>query len=365
MTQKKIVFFMPSIEGGGVEKNLFIISNYFAKKVDKIYLITASKKFSNKFDKKINLICPKLFIWDNFGRRFKYFICILLLIKFFLKEKEFLVFCFQANIYCIIICKLLGIKIVVRSNSSPFGWSNSVFKNFVFKKILKKADKIIANSIQFKKLLEKKYHINVTCIYNPLNKKEIISLSKIKHKTIFKKKNSLKIINVGRFVDQKDHMTLLKAINILKNKLNLEVRIIGRGIENDNMNNFIIQNNLNKIIKLINFQKNPFPYIKNADLFILTSRFEGLPNVLLEAITLNKFVISSDCSTGPSEILDRGKGGLLFKVGDYKALADKILFYTRKKSFCKNKLGYAKKRLARFDYYKNLNLYLREFKKII
>ena len=56
MTQKKIVFFMPSIEGGGVEKNLFIISNYFASKLDNIYLITASKKYSNKFSKKINLI---------------------------------------------------------------------------------------------------------------------------------------------------------------------------------------------------------------------------------------------------------------------------------------------------------------------
>ena len=57
-----------------------------------------------------------------------------------------------------------------------------------------------------------------------------------------------------------------------------------------------------------------------SDAFILSSKYEGSPNVLLEAITLNKIIISSDCPTGPSEILDGGKGGILFKVGDYKNL---------------------------------------------
>ena len=77
---------MPSIEGGGVEKNLFIISNYFASKLDNIYLITASKKYSNKFSKKINLISPNSNIWDHFGRRVKYLICFFI-IQIILKKK--------------------------------------------------------------------------------------------------------------------------------------------------------------------------------------------------------------------------------------------------------------------------------------
>ena len=69
---------------------------------------------------------------------------------------------------------------------------------------------------------------------------------------------------------------------------------------------------------------------------ILSSRFEGLPNILLEALTLKKFIISSDCPTGPSEILDSGKGGLLFRVGNFKDLGNKILIYKKQKKSVKN-----------------------------
>lgn len=365
MIQHKLVFFMPSIEGGGVEKNMFIICNYFANKLNNIHLITASKKYSNKFNKKIRLICPKLDMWDKLGRRFKYLICLFLLLKLIFKEKNISVFCFQANIYCIILCRIFKIKIIVRSNSSPFGWSKNSLKNFIFRKVLKKATGVIANSEEFKKILEKKFKIKVSCIYNPLNKYEILKLSKVKTKKIFNNTKSIKIINVGRFVDQKDQITLLKAINIIKHKINLEVKIVGRGIEKQKLKNFINKNKLEKIVRLIDFKDNPFPYIKASKVFILTSKFEGLPNVLLEAITLNKFVISSNCSTGPNEILDKGKGGLLYQVGDYRTLANKVLFYAKNKSTCKKKLKYARKRLSRFDYNKNLNLYFKMVNKIL
>ena len=94
---------------------------------------------------------------------------------------------------------------------------------------------------------------------------------------------------------------------------------MGRGELKNNLKEYINEK-LNKFIKLKNFHNNPFKFLKQCDLFILTSKFEGLPNVLLESIALKKFVISSDCPTGPKEILLNGKGGLLFKVGDYKDL---------------------------------------------
>ena len=77
----------------------------------------------------------------------------------------------------------------------------------------------------------------------------------------------------------------------------------------------------------INFQNNPYKYIKKSNLFILSSLYEGLPNVLLEAISLKKFVISSNCPTGPQEILKNGKLGYLFKPGDEKTLTKKIINY--------------------------------------
>ena len=81
---------------------------------------------------------------------------------------------------------------------------------------------------------------------------------------------------------------------------------------------------MNKNVKLLNFVENPYNYIKQTDLFILSSKYEGLPNVLLETLVIRKFIISSDCPTGPKEILSNGKGGLLFKNGDYKDLSKKL-----------------------------------------
>ena len=120
---------------------------------------------------------------------------------------------------------------------------------------------------------------------------------------------------------------------------------------------YIHSNNLEKIVKIKDHTKNPFPYIKSADIFILSSIFEGLPNVLLEAIALNSFVISTDCPTGPSEILDKGKGGFLFKMSNHKDLSNKILAYIKDKKSYDKKLKFAHKRLNRFNYDLNLKKY--------
>jgi len=364
MNKKKLIIFMPSIEGGGVEKNLFIISNYLSTKLSNVSLITVNKNF-NHFFKKIKIVNPKYSFWNNFGRRIKYVVCLIILIKTFLKDKNYVVIAFQANLYCAVVCKLFGIKIILRSNSSPSGWSKNFFKKFLYKKFLKLADCIIVNSFDFQAEFKKMFNVKSVCIYNPLNKKEIISKSK--NKLIFpffeNKKKCLKIINVARFTDQKDHLTLLKAINLIKDKINFKLLIIGRGVNKKMMINYIKKNNLHQIVKIINFQNNPYKYMKKSDLFVLTSKFEGLPNVLLEAITLKIFVISSNCPTGPKEILDSGKGGILFNVGDYKKLSNHILFYVKNRDKFKNKINYSFKSLHRFDYHDNLEKYLKVVKR--
>ena len=78
---------------------------------------------------------------------------------------------------------------------------------------------------------------------------------------------------------------------------------------------------------------------------------------MLEAITLKKFIISSNCPTGPKEILLNGKGGLLFEVGNYTQLAKKILFYQKNKNRSKKMINLAIKKIHRFDFKKNLDEY--------
>ena len=148
--KNKLVLFMPSMEGGGVEKNLIIIANHLIKNINYIYLITFDKKFIKKFDNKIKIIIPKIKTNQKYSKYQKYFFCILCLIKIIIKEKKISIFSFQANIYCIIIAKIFNKKIVIRSNSSPSGWTKNIIKNSIVKFFLKRTDQIIVKSKYFK-----------------------------------------------------------------------------------------------------------------------------------------------------------------------------------------------------------------------
>ena len=355
--KKRLILFMPSIEGGGVEKNLFIISNYLSSKIKNIILITFDTKFNNSFNKNIKILNVKKNQKKKYSKYYKYFRCLLLLYKE-IKKKKSLVFAFQANVYCCVMSLLLGFKLITRSNSSPSGWSKNIFKNTIFKILFKVPEKIIVNSIDFKKEIDKKYQINSLHIYNPLNKDMIKKMSKNKINSNFFKNADLKIINVARFTDQKDHITLLKSICILiKKKINLKLLIMGYGPNFDKINYFIKNNNLGSHVKISNFDKNPFKFINASNLFILSSIYEGLPNVLLEAICLKKFVISSNCPTGPREILKNGKLGMLFLPKDEKGLANKILKYKSDKRKYNNLALRAYNSLDRFDYRSNCEKY--------
>ena len=161
---------------------------------------------------------------------------------------------------------------------------------------------------------------------------------------------------MARLEDQKDHLTLLNALLDLKKTLKFKLLIIGNG-KMKKIKHLIQMHDLDKNVKLIKDITNPFPYILQADFFILTSIYEGLPTVLLEAITLKKYVISSDCPTGPKEILENGKNGTLFKFGNSNDLRNKIRKINSDKKKNKKKISLAYRSLSRFNDKKNLHKY--------
>ena len=359
MIKKKLIIFMPSIEIGGVEKNLYLISNFLAKKITDVTLITANYSKTKNL-RKIKIVTPKILGSESKYRTIKYLLCLYELLKQILLDKNITVLSFQANLYSIIICKIFNIKIIVRSNASPSGWSGNFIKIAFSKTVFRLANCVIVNSHDFKNEFKDKFNIKAEFIYNPLNKNEIIKNSKKKiNFSFFKNFKYLKIINVARFLDQKDHMTLLRAVKLIKNQLKFRLLIIGEGKNKEKIINYINKNNLNNNVKVLDYKKNPFKYIGLSNIFVLSSIYEGLPNVLLEAICLKKFVISSNCPTGPAEILNDGKGGLLFKVQDHNDLAKKIIFYSKNKLKLRKKINYAYNKLERFNYYYNLNKYLK------
>ena len=361
MKFSEIIIFFPSIERGGADKNLFMISNFIAKKFDKVSILTCSKKYKSKF-KGIEYIGPKSNFCESFGRSLKTLLSIYYLIKTILFKKRILVFSFQSNIFSVIICKIFSVKIVTRSNSFPNDWTKSFFKKWIFKVVYNLADLTIVNSIVVKNKFKKFYNVKSVHIYNPLNKLKILSLSKKKIKNPFTNKGSLKIIMVGRLSIEKDHITFLESLNIVSKKTKVEAIIMGNGDQKDNIKNMIKKYNLQKEVKMIGFKNNPYPYIKNSDILVLSSLHEGLPNVLIESAALKTFIVSSNCETGPKEILLNGKAGALFKVGDYRQLANKIIYYKNNKQRRQKMIQLGFKNIYRFDYFKNLNEYCNKIK---
>jgi glycosyltransferase involved in cell wall biosynthesis len=328
---KTLIIFNPSIEDGGVEKNLFLISNYLADKIKNIILISTSFKKKNLFSKKIHFSYIYFKFLENYKRLPKYYLCIVLLIFNIIKHnRKVVIFSFQANIYAIIIAKLFNIQVISRSNTAPAGWNKNFVKQKIFNFFFKRTELIIVNSYEFKKQMDKIYSIKSKVILNPFDFTYIKKKSVEKINYNFYKKNHLKLINVGRLVDQKDQLTILKAVHYaLKKNKKVQLLIIGKGEKKRELEEYIKKNNLSKNIKLIGYKKNPFKYIRAADIFVLSSRFEGLPNVLIESIFLKRGIISSNCPTGPNEILKNGKYGDLFKIGDYKTLGNIIINYNK------------------------------------
>ena len=348
---KRIIFFCPSMEEGGVEKNLINICNGIS--LDrKISVITANKNKEKFFKDNVEFISSTSNFYNSKIRIIKSLFCIYLLLKKH-KNKETILVSFQSNILAIIFSKLLNYKIIIRLNQSPNNYAKNYFKRKIMAYFYRRANKIIVNSIEFRKEIKKYFNLNSITIYNLIEpKNKILKLSKYKINNSFfsNSKKVINILSVGRLVNQKDQITILKSLNLIKNKKKFKFCLIGKGNELNNLTNYINQNQLTEKVKIIGYKKNVYPYYLKSDLFVLSSLYEGLPNALIEALTFGLPIISSDCKTGPKEILNNEKYGKLFKVGDFEKLSKLILKSKKKKKF-----NYFEDK--RFDFKNNLKKY--------
>ena len=121
---------------------------------------------------------------------------------------------------------------------------------------------------------------------------------------------------------QKDYPTLLKAFALVAQAHPAHLVILGEGDELEDLENLARELGIHSMVCFAGFMANPYPYMKQAALFVLPSRFEGLPGVLIEALFCGTPVIATDCPGGSAEILGDGKFGQLVPVGDPVALAD-------------------------------------------
>ena len=133
------------------------------------------------------------------------------------------------------------------------------------------------------------------------------------------------ILGAGRLLNQKDFPTLLRAFSLVLKAMPARLAILGEGKDRRKLEELAKELGISDKVAFLGFQKNPFKYMKNASVFVLSSMHEGFGNVLIEAMACGTPVVSTDCKSGPSEIIENGKSGILVPVGDYQSLSKAII----------------------------------------
>lgn len=238
-----------------------------------------------------------------------------------------------------------------------------------FGKRLEKYDKVIAICDEMKEELQEIYpkiKDKIIRIYNPFDFSRITKMAEDENNLSEKQKELLKdryCVMVSRLdIVQKDYETLMKAFKIaIKKGREEKLYIVGSGPDEDKIKKMIENYGIEKNVKLIGFTKNPYVWIKNSLFLVHSSKYEGLPTVLIEALICGKTIISSECPTGPREILKNGECGELFEVGNVKQLSEKLVNFFENSDLIK---FYEEKVKMRKEEFNQKNV-IREYEKLI
>lgn len=327
---KRVALLLPDLRGGGAERitvnlaNAFIARNYL---VD-VVLLSETGPF-------LKLLHPNVRVVNLKVNRIRGLL--LPLIRYLRQTKPDVM---VANIW-----PLTSLAVFARGLASVttrlvlvehIGWSGSklnfsIAQRFVIRFSMRifypYANAIVAVSngaaddlAKFARLSRNK----ISTIYNP-----VTGLSSVEQRSQLEEsgwtKARVKILTVGTLKEQKNHELLIRAFALVCRCVNAHLLILGEGNLRSKLEILIDDLKISDRVTMPGFVSDPRPYYDHATVFVLSSSWEGLPTVLIEALDAGIPVVSTDCPTGPREILDDGKFGLLVPVGDVNALAAAML----------------------------------------
>ncbi|OED36851.1 hypothetical protein AB833_25935 [Chromatiales bacterium (ex Bugula neritina AB1)] len=170
-------------------------------------------------------------------------------------------------------------------------------------------------------------HDNMEFIYNPTITDAILPRAReqIEHKWFSDGDDTPVILAVGRLAHQKNFALLIDAFAIVSATSNARLLILGDGADRADLEKKVVDLGLSESVDMPGFVDNPYAYMAACEVFALSSRYEALPAVLIEAMYCGAKCVAADCPSGPREILDNGKYGWLVPVGDKEALASGLV----------------------------------------
>ena len=333
--KKEVSIFLFDLNIGGTEKVMVNLANYLSKNSCNVNILLVGK---NKYLQRELL--PNVSV-KAFNKR-RIHLSLIDLIKYIRTQK---IDCFISNVWPLTILTVLAgffkksfnkKKVVLVEHChlerefSSYGAQFKFFQKVSIFLFYRFASKVVAVSEGVKEDLcsNKGVNIKSVCvIYNPVN----LNFSRANYKNIdiekWRLSSDAKFISVGNLKIQKNYSYLIDSLSILKNKgFAFKHLILGEGSQREALTKKIQTLNLEEDIFLVGSVDQPINLIKEADTFVLSSQFEGFGLVIVEALAAGVTVVSTDCQSGPAEILGNGLYGYLGPTNDSKKFSEVINF---------------------------------------
>ena len=330
-SQKKITILLPFFADGGMERATINLAQGFLEQSVAVDFVLIKKGYGSLIEE-----IPRGARVIN-GEAKNFLTAIPFLLRYIHHEKPAWILSLStpANLISIFVKFLIGgrqkiivsTQVAVRISESTSSWK-TIFRPLIYR-LYNLADKVHAVSkgvrgdlAYFGVRTDK-----IQVIYNPIISESIIeeAMENVPHPWFDEQREIPILLGVGRLVPQKDFLNLLRAVALVKKERSVRLIILGEGYERPMLENLARELKIESDISMPGFSNNPFAYMKHANLFVLSSAWEGFGNVLAESLALGTPVVSTDCPHGPSEILQNGRYGMLVPRGDSEALARAIL----------------------------------------
>lgn len=347
MKSKIIFVILPHLGGGGAERSSLNLLNNWATRNKKIYLILLKKEgvLLELLDKKIEVLNL------NSKRILSSLVPIYKLIRLYKPDTILTLMWPLTSIVSIawLMSFKTGKLFLADHNPLIDSWLNDINVNKYFFKILYNltylpSSGIICVSRQLKNDILKTLIFNKKNIYyinNPVSsfKKDIYDYKILREKYYGNFKYAF--LSVGRLKKSRDLMTVLKSLSEFKFIKQTKLIVLGDGPEKESLINFINDNNLKENVEFRGFEKDTYKFYYISDLYIHSSLYDAMPLTLIEALTCESKILSTNCKYGPSEILDKGKLGMMINVSNVEEMKSgflKALNYNIDENYRKKKI---------------------------
>ena len=324
----KAVFFSSKLHRGGAEKHLVRLCNYLNKQGWEIVICVTQGGggYESILDKDVKVIYPR---WEVNSYSLGLLVGMESLMKVLRQEKPKLVFSIQdgPNVVALATKQVLrsGIPFLIGVQNNPLYLQGQMGKllRFLLKRLYLRADHCVSLSSGVGETYEKL----VPTLSQKLSVVHNIGFEKWQDRSSRSQPGGaeFKLLAVGRLVEQKDYPTMLRGLQLLlKKHPGITLTILGDGVLKESLEQLAQELGVNDNIHFAGFVSDPNTYYLSHDLMILSSRWEGFGNVIVEAMSHGLPVVAADCPFGPSEIIEDKINGCLFAVGNFTQMATKV-----------------------------------------